>query len=268
MASDAIRVSPRDTLTEAAELDEGERVVSTVAGVALAALGLARGRASGVVLAALGAYGVYRGLTGRCPVSRELTATAHRALARERVEVRGAITIDARPEELYGLWRDLSLLPRFLRHVASVRVEGARSRWELTPLPGFPAHRPRVAWDAELVEDVPGRAIAWRTVPGSPIAHEGAVRFERSRDGRGTEVQVELVYSMPAAALASHVASWLGLAPEQQLRSDLRRLKELVETGDLGARAPAPRSGNGRSKKPSNGHGTMTSARAPRRDES
>ncbi|WP_236518535.1 SRPBCC family protein [Sandaracinus amylolyticus] len=225
-------MAPRDTLTTETALGEVERVVSTAVGVVVGALGLARGRVSGTVLAALGAYGVYRGVTGRCPVSREISAAARR----ERVEARGAITIDARPEELYGLWRDLTLLPRFLRHVASVRVAGTRSRWELSPLPGLPARTPRITWDAELVEDVPGRAIAWRTVPGSAIEHAGSVRFERTPDERGTEVQVELVYAMPGAALASHVASWLGLAPEQQLRSDLERLKQLVEVGELGER--------------------------------
>jgi hypothetical protein len=53
-------------------LEERERWASAVGGAALTLAGFARRGPVGLLLAAVGAYGVYRGATGRCPASRVL----------------------------------------------------------------------------------------------------------------------------------------------------------------------------------------------------
>jgi uncharacterized protein YndB with AHSA1/START domain len=60
-----------------------------------------------------------------------------------------------RPVNLvYARWLDVPSYPEFMADVADVRVvEGGRLRWTS-------AHPPR-AWTATIVEDVPGRRIAW-----------------------------------------------------------------------------------------------------------
>ena len=57
----------------------------------------------------------------------------------------------------------------------------------------------------------------------------GVVRFQRAPGARGTEVHVELMGI--SAAMSSRIARVLGLAPDQQVREDLRRFKQLLETG-------------------------------------
>ena len=50
---------------------------------------------------------------------------------------------------------------------------------------------------------------------------------------QGTEIHVELRYDPPAGALGSLIAKLFGEEPGQQVMSDLRRLKQVLETGDV-----------------------------------
>jgi uncharacterized membrane protein len=61
----------------------------------------------------------------------------------------------------------------------------------------------------------------------------GRASVEPAPGGRGTILRVELDYRPPAGALDSLVARVFGQAPEQQLREDLRRLKQLLEIGEI-----------------------------------
>jgi uncharacterized membrane protein len=140
-----------------------------------------------------------------------------------------ATTINRRADEVYAAWRDLGRLPEFMAHLVSVEeTGGGRSRW----VAAAPAGR-EVSWEAEIVEDVPGRRLAWRAVDGSTVPNRGAVTFTPARDGRVTEVVVELAYAPPAGALGHLVAQLLGEEPRQQIRDDLRRFKQVVETGEI-----------------------------------
>src|SRR5690606_30910602 len=81
--------------------------------------------------------------------------------------------------------------------------------------------------------DEPGRRIAWRSLPGGDLDHEGEVRFQPSAGDRGTVVSVYMAYAPPGGKLGAVVAGILGREPRQTLREDLRRLKMLVETGEI-----------------------------------
>jgi len=59
------------------------------------------------------------------------------------------------------------------------------------------------------------------------------VLFSPAPGGRGTEVRVEIAYSAPAGAIGRLVARLLGEHPQQQVDDDLRRLKQLMETGEV-----------------------------------
>lgn len=65
------------------------------------------------------------------------------------------------------------------------------------------------------------------------VENSGAVRFERTPGGRGTVVRVEIQYRPPGGAIGSLVAKLFGELPEQQVREDLRRFKQLMETGEI-----------------------------------
>ena len=145
------------------------------------------------------------------------------------IRVAQAVTINRAPEELYRFWRDFQNLPRFMKHLESVRETGnRRSHW----VAKAPAGR-KVEWDAEITEDRPNELIAWRSLEGADVDNVGSVRFERASGGRGSIVKVEMLYSPPAGALGAAVARLFGENPEWQVKDDLRRFKQVMETGEI-----------------------------------
>jgi uncharacterized membrane protein len=68
---------------------------------------------------------------------------------------------------------------------------------------------------------------AWRTASGAV----GRVEFRRAPGGRGTEVRVHLERS--AVPTTGRLARVLGMAPDQRVREDLKRFKQLLETGEM-----------------------------------
>jgi uncharacterized membrane protein len=161
--------------------------------------------------------------------ARQLRRAAHTDRASCSTHVQHAITV-ARPiEEVYRFWRAFENLPQFMGHLESVEVlDARRSRWQAKGPAGT-----SFAWEAELLEDVENERISWRSVKGSDVRTSGAVRFHPAPGARGTEVHVDVHYSPPAGALGRGIAWIFGEEPEQQLRDDLRRVKQILETGEV-----------------------------------
>jgi uncharacterized membrane protein len=145
------------------------------------------------------------------------------------MEARTAVTIRRPVEEVYGFWRDFANLPTFMYHLKSVEPTGdGRSHWTANAPAGA-----TVDWDAELVEDQPNALIAWASLEGSKVANSGSVAFTPAPGGDGTEVRVELSYDPPGGALGKVAAKLFGEEPQQQISDDLRRLKQVLETGEV-----------------------------------
>ncbi len=147
-----------------------------------------------------------------------------------------AITVNRPPEEVYHYWRDVENLPAFMQHLQSVRAgSDGRSHWTAAaPLGG------KVEWDAEVVDDVPGERLAWRSIGRTRVQNRGEVRFTPAPGGRGTEVRVHLDYAVPGGKAGATVARLLGEDPHQQVEDDLRRFKQVLETGDVVRSAGSP----------------------------
>ncbi|MCP2347570.1 SRPBCC family protein [Nonomuraea roseoviolacea] len=172
-------------------------------------------------LAALGVVAGIAALDAAC--ARRGTAKAKGPL-----QVRASITINKPREEVYRFWRDLENLPSFMIHLDSVRtLDQRRSHWK--------ANGPivRLEWEAEIIDERAGDLIAWRSVPGTGISTAGLVSFTEGPGGRGTVVDVSLEYGAPGRKLAAAVARMFGEHPEQQVRDDLRRFKQVMETGEV-----------------------------------
>jgi uncharacterized membrane protein len=138
------------------------------------------------------------------------------------------VTIHRPIEEVYAFWRSFENLPRFMEHLELVTVYGdGRSHW-ITKAP-LGAH---VEWDAEVVEDIPNRLISWRSLPGGDVENRGRVQFERAPSDRGTIVRVDMLYHPPAGRVGAAVAKLFGEDPERQVHEDLRRFKQVMETGE------------------------------------
>ncbi|AWS48393.1 cyclase [Streptosporangium sp. 'caverna'] len=148
------------------------------------------------------------------------------------MDLHAAITINRPREEVYRYWRDVENLPRFMTHLESVETTGdGRSHWKAKgPL------KRTVEWEAEIVEDNPGELISWRSLKGALVGNRGFVHFSDAPGGRGTEVRVKLIYDLPGGKVGTAgmaLARLLGEHPEQQVRDDLRRFKQVMETGEV-----------------------------------
>jgi uncharacterized membrane protein len=144
------------------------------------------------------------------------------------IHVLKSITINRSPAEVYSFWRDIQNLPRFMAHLESVTVKNGRSVWRAKAPAGL-----HVEWEAEVVLDRPNEAIGWRSVEGTLVPNRGVVRFQPAAGNRGTQVTVELKYEPPGGAIGAAIAKLFGEEPKQQIAGDLRRLKQVLETGEV-----------------------------------
>lgn len=189
------------------------RCTALAGGGALVVLGAARRSlpplVGGALLVAAGAW------PGR-PWARSLHLSA-------------AVTIRRPRADVYAHWRQLETLPGFMRHLESVTVEDERrSRW----VARAPHDAARVEWQAEIVDEEPDAWLAWRSLPGADVANAGSVRFEDAPGG-GTEIHVSLNYEPPAGPAGRAAAKVLSPVSSRVLEQDLRRLKSLLETGEI-----------------------------------
>lgn len=214
-----------------------ERAASVTLGTALIALALSRRRGAAALAAGLcGVYMAVRGATGHCLLYDALdTGTAEdeeddrlAAGGHDDTSVEAAVTIAGGPDEVYAFCRKLENAPRYMAFIESVRpLDDTRSRWRARTPAGAV-----LEWTAEVIEDRPGELLAWRSLPGEMVHHEGALSFRPAPGGRGTEVRLDVEYRPPGAPLARAVAHLLGSATEYVAEEDLRRVKEILEAGE------------------------------------
>ena len=222
---------------EEKNVNDPERWVSVVFGSALAAYGLKMRSIGGLVLGAVGGALVWRGATGHCIVYESLGISSAGEEDDGRnvsvpygkgVRVEKAVTINAPPEQVYAFWRNFENLPRFMHNLESVTVrDDTHSQWVAKGPAGTKA-----SWEAEIINEIPNELIGWRSIEGSKVDNAGSVHFKRDGD-RGTEVKVVLRYDPPAGVLGATVSKLLGEDPARNVQEDLRRLKILLETGEI-----------------------------------
>jgi uncharacterized membrane protein len=129
---------------------------------------------------------------------------------------------------VYAFFRRLENAPRFMAFIESVqRIDATRSRWVARTPTGQ-----TLDWEAEILEDLPGELIAWRSDPGGLVHHAGAVRFRPAPGGGGTEVRLDIEYDLPGSAIGRSIAMLFGSATEYRVEEDLRRLKQLLEAAE------------------------------------
>ncbi|MDQ3557499.1 MAG: SRPBCC family protein [Gemmatimonadota bacterium] len=219
-----------------------ERWASLLGGGALVVRGLSRGGGSGIAAALLGGALVQRGATGHCQVYGGLGIDSSEQSGRateggmagllggtREVRVESVATVNRPAAELYRFWRDAENLPRFMTSLESVQPESDhRARWTLKPAVG-----PTVDFDAEITHEAEGEHIAWRSADSALVEHTGEVRFRELPNGRGTEVRMKLDFTPPGGVIGAGIAKLFDGATEMQLRNDLKRFKQLMETGEI-----------------------------------
>jgi uncharacterized membrane protein len=188
---------------------------AVLGGGALAVYGLTRRSPGGIALATAGGVVAYLGARSN-NLQREPIAWS-------------SVLLNCSPREAYRFWRDFENLPLFMRHLESVTVlDERRSRWiAVGPL------GKKIQWDAEIVNEREGELITWRSLPGSDIEVDGFVQFRPATANRGTILFAKVHYRTPKGAVAVALAKILGKDPGFLMRQDLRRMKALIETGEI-----------------------------------
>jgi uncharacterized membrane protein len=172
-----------------------------------------------------------------------LSASKHNSAAVEAMtdsllEKRGdaivgrAVTINRPRAELFAYFRDFTNLPTFMDNVERIDVlDAKRSHW-VVKAPGGKT----VKWDSVVTDEVEGEYIAWASEPGADIDNSGRVDF-RDAGARGTVVTATLLYDPPAGVVGKLIAKLFQREPAIQARRDLRRFKQLMETGEVATAA-------------------------------
>ena len=211
-------------------LGEAERKVSLVTGLGLLAYVLTHRSKMSLPLGLEAGYMLYRGATGHC-VIYQMMEINRSDNGHKGIQVQRSVTLNRRRDELFRIWRNFENLPRFMKHLKSVRVsntDNGRSHWVTTGPMGR-----EIEWDSEIIEERENEYLSWSSLPGSFVESKGSVHFVDAPAGRGTILYVSMEYQPPAGSLGAVFARLFGEEPGQQVRDDLRHFKQMMETGEV-----------------------------------
>jgi uncharacterized membrane protein len=145
------------------------------------------------------------------------------------IKYEASITIQRSPDELYNFWRDFHNLPKFIWHLDRVgAIDEKRAHWAWKTVGGI-----EIEWDSEIIAEIPGKMISWQTLPGADVPNAGSIWFMPAPAGRGTEIRLLMAYDPPAGKLGDYLSRLFGENPKQTMREDLRRLRALMEAGEI-----------------------------------
>ncbi len=235
-------IEPQRSAEPPQNVGTSERMASLVGGAAFVLAGRKNGNLGGLLLAALGASLIYRGAKGHCTCYEKLgisSATHNKNSvipAQQGVKLEKHLTVNRPASELYSFWRNLTNLPQVFKHLISVEMrDGNVSHW----VAAGPANT-KIEWDAEVLKDHENELVAWRSLPGSQIDTAGSVKFEPTKNDRGTVVVVSMKYNPPGGQIADYLASWFGGDLKSKLDDDLRNFKSLMEASEIPSTSGQP----------------------------
>jgi uncharacterized membrane protein len=211
-------------------IDQGERIISVLAGSWLLYKGLKKMGTHpflGLQGAAAGGLMLYRGATGICPVYKQIGKDTTDPQA---INITEDITVNVPVEKVYAFWREFSNLPKFMKHLKSVEeLSSEVSVWKANT----PGRLIDLKWKAQITREEVGQYIGWQSLEGSMIDNAGKVEFRETLNGTGTELHIEIDYFPPAGSVGSGITSIFNGAFERMIRQDIQNFKAHVETEDF-----------------------------------
>jgi uncharacterized membrane protein len=143
------------------------------------------------------------------------------------------VSINKPRAEIFAVWRDFTRFPTFMDNVERVEdLGGGRSKWTIKAPLGS-----TVELVTRISDEVPNDLIAWKSEPDSQVQTEGRVELFEVAPGRGTAVRLTMTYNAPGGLPGRAIAKLLQREPNVQARRDLRRFKQLTETGEVATNA-------------------------------
>ena len=204
-----------------------ERMVSSTLGALIFNSGLRNltsNPVKGITKTILGGFLLYRGLSGNCPVYSSLGKTRN-VKHTSSINIRTTLKVNRPRYQVYAFWRNLENLPRFMKHLASVKeIDSIHSHWEAI----IPGNLGRLKWNAIVVKEEPGSLLGWQSVPDSSVNNAGKVEFRDLEEG-GTELTVVITYRAPAGDLGAGIAKLFNPIFEKIIRNDIASFKDYIE---------------------------------------
>jgi len=217
--------SNRDKLMSAAS---GQRLASVVGGIMLIGSAFNRNSSRRFLKATVGCYLAYKGIAGKRSFS-EVYHSIEKVAHGRSLNIRVSMVINKPREEVYAMWRNLSNLPLFMKHLQRVEEQDELfSNWVME----IPGKLGTLQWHAEIVKERYGEMIAWQSLPGSSIDNAGKVGFRDSLGGQGTTVDVILTYHAPLGKAGEQVARLFTPVFKRMVEQEIRDFKDFVETHD------------------------------------
>jgi len=209
-----------------------ERGISLVTGMGLLSYVVIRRPRMSIPLALNAGYMLYRGMTGHDLIYQTMEINRAQENGHQGIQVERSVTVNRPRDQLFRIWRNFENLPRFMKHLKSVRVDpsngGRRSHWvALAPM------ERTIEWDSEVVEERENELLVWQSLPGSLVESMGRVEFNDAPGQRGTIVHVSMQYNPPAGSMGAAFAKLFGKEPGQEIREGLRQFKQMMETGEI-----------------------------------
>lgn len=214
-------------------LGAGERALSVALGAALGLAATQSKGALGLIFGIAGGALVARGVGGSDPAKRLLgTEPDERAYAKKHgwssaAKAPRSVSINASRERVWQVLREVERWPSFMANVLTASSDGDRLRFVSVGAVGD------VDTDARITEDVPNQRFAWESDAGSTVANAGEFELRDAPGGRGTEIHAKVAYEPTGGSLGRYAAKLTQKEPGIQLRRDLKRLKSLIEAGEV-----------------------------------
>lgn len=161
--------------------------------------------------------------------ARARRVSARRASAkRAKGPLAATITIARPAATIYGFWRGSQNWHRFIGGLERVESRGD-GRLLIQMRRPFQEHS---AWQLRTTEDHPNESLTWEaTTEDGARLYTATVRFAAAPGGRGTEVTYEL--ALPSSDGGGVAKSLFRHWTAVRLANDLRRLKQVLETGHV-----------------------------------
>jgi uncharacterized membrane protein len=103
-----------------------------------------------------------------------------------------------------------------------------------------------ISFIATIVEDRPAVMIAWQSEDNAVVRNSGRIVFRDAPAGRGTIVEATIAYDAPGGEVGRLLAKLFQREPAIQARRDLKRFKQLMETGEIANARRGARTGTRR----------------------
>lgn len=203
--------------------------VSTVERIAMVAAGsyllykALSGRKKSIPQSIAGGTMLARGISGYCPVYDAVEKSAK--LSGSNINIRTSLQIDKPVNEVYAIWRKLENLPKFMKHLSSVKeLDSLTSEWTAKGPGGIGS----TTWKAEILMDEPGKVLSWHSLPGSTVDNAGKVAF-REIGENNTEIDVTISYHAPLGVAGEAAAKLLNPLFEKFVKSDIQNFRNYIE---------------------------------------